>query len=208
MPRRPFKDAFQSTHPLRGATLPPHFSNHSQRDFNPRTPCGVRRIAGPWRSISTLFQSTHPLRGATMANDYKALWYNISIHAPLAGCDIMGFLILLFLLNFNPRTPCGVRQISTTKWSYTNVFQSTHPLRGATKGRRPRPAARRNFNPRTPCGVRLTYRVFAPVLLVHFNPRTPCGVRHLGLVSKIITTKISIHAPLAGCDAPGFAGLF
>ena len=36
-----------------------------------------------------------------------------------------------------------------------NTFQSTHPLRGATRSAQPRPSPRRHFNPRTPCGVRL-----------------------------------------------------
>ena len=34
------------------------------------------------------FQSTHPLRGATCSADYLLGLTDISIHAPLAGCDI------------------------------------------------------------------------------------------------------------------------
>ena len=33
---------------------------------------------------------------------------------------------------FNPRTPCGVRQIDGTDMPEEEKFQSTHPLRGAT----------------------------------------------------------------------------
>ena len=33
------------------------------------------------------FQSTHPLRGATTAMNLGQQAVNISIHAPLAGCD-------------------------------------------------------------------------------------------------------------------------
>ena len=56
----------------------------------------------------------------------------ISIHAPLAGCDKFGFLRAREMRNFNPRTPCGVRQ-NVHEISHTaRIFQSTHPLRGAT----------------------------------------------------------------------------
>ena len=34
---------FQSTHPLRGATCCTDFAFKTDKDFNPRTPCGVRR---------------------------------------------------------------------------------------------------------------------------------------------------------------------
>ena len=58
---------FQSTHPLRGATiLIIHTKAPFIDNFNPRTPCGVRltMTTKPWKH--QLFQSTHPLRGATI----------------------------------------------------------------------------------------------------------------------------------------------
>ena len=57
---------FQSTHPLRGATLTPGL----------HTP-------------PLLFQSTHPLRGATKFIPFSVCLRIISIHAPLAGCDTL-----------------------------------------------------------------------------------------------------------------------
>ena len=62
---RPKSGKFQSTHPLRGATrsIPPDPRNH--RYFNPRTPCGVRLVRA----------------------DVPKIAIEISIHAPLAGCD-------------------------------------------------------------------------------------------------------------------------
>ena len=38
----------------------------SFRDFNPRTPCGVRQYWTDKNTDAFQFQSTHPLRGATM----------------------------------------------------------------------------------------------------------------------------------------------
>ena len=78
---------FQSTHPLRGATALPCWPASPWEHFNPRTPCGVRlpgeHMAHPGRK----FQSTHPLRGATKLQMELHTEKQISIHAPLAGCD-------------------------------------------------------------------------------------------------------------------------
>ena len=123
---------FQSTHPLRGATLSP-----------------IR----VWLSLPS-FQSTHPLRGATATRIRYARSSAISIHAPLAGCDeplTQGGAWLIDFnprtpcgvrprissgrsrpKNFNPRTPCGVRRLHSYSQGGDRKFQSTHPLRGAT----------------------------------------------------------------------------
>ena len=94
------------------------------------------------------------MRGATVNKNEKTEFRFISIHAPHARCDVTIMLILYFLINFNPRTPCEVRR------------QTGHYNRRAC-----------NFNPRTPCEVRQTHktRSFYPQ---NFNPRTPCEVRH------------------------------
>ena len=78
--------------------------------FNPRTPCGVRL------RISELTQRM----------------LDISIHAPLAGCDPKIIERRPTMPDFNPRTPCGVRPLSSTTLRTAGSFQSTHPLRGAT----------------------------------------------------------------------------
>ena len=56
---------FQSTHPLRDATDEDDKGAVGQRDFNPRTPYGMRRNKIYRVSIQDKFQSTHPLRDAT-----------------------------------------------------------------------------------------------------------------------------------------------
>ena len=101
---------FQSTHPLRGATDTEKYDKKQNKNFNPRTPCGVRRCA------SMLY----------IVDD------DISIHAPLAGCDDDILEVYFGKRDFNPRTPCGVR-----------------PRHSISSG------LKRHFNPRTPCGVRL-----------------------------------------------------
>ena len=128
---------------------------------------------------------------------------SISIHAPLAGCD-----------RTRRRPLCPDHR-----------FQSTHPLRGATAHTPPirRPYYISIHAPLAGCDAR---RAAAACRLDHFNPRTPCGVRLPGrgavrarrrfqsthplrgatmpAVTEAIGALISIHAPLAGCDARGF----
>ena len=123
---------FQSTHPLRGATMvdyanlaPFVISIHAPlagcdfmavpcvvvaRHFNPRTPCGARRVPA----------------------DDGHRWQQISIHAPLAGRDDLIRQQQDILANFNPRAPCGARRDRSDQ-------------RGG-----PSP----DFNPRAPCGAR------------------------------------------------------
>ena len=216
--------SFQSTHPLRGAT---HGRcarlAQTQSNFNPRTPCGVRRKA---------------------PDDARAA-AGISIHAPLAGCDAVCAASPTLRRHFNPRTPCGVRLPVTCARARARsisihaplagcdagvlsallnmlLFQSTHPLRGATAKAARKQAEREtisihaplagcdecaretdvrllHFNPRTPCGVRPGPRMVRADP-ENFNPRTPCGVRRLPTGENQPRRKISIHAPLAGCD--------
>ena len=146
--------------------------------FNPRTPYGVRRRLVNASLGQLLFQSTHPLRGATQDDAIKVAYSGISIHAPLTGCDMIRILRMMVRLK----------------------FQSTHPLRGATTGLRTICLATTNFNPRTPYGVRLL-AVSLALPVKDFNPRTPYGVRRNLRVCSLPSLRISIHAPLTGCDS-------
>ena len=146
---------FQSTHPVRGATMANLIRQVKNMHFNPRTPCGVRRTGRKQNTPSLPFQSTHPVRGATQLREYRRCRGNISIHAPRAGCDtairsppqICGISIhapragcdrqspgrTFHTLYFNPRTPCGVRPLCVKAQGVGGQFQSTHPVRGATR---------------------------------------------------------------------------
>ena len=96
-----------------------------------------------------------PLAGCDTKPVEITYTFFISIHAPLAGCDPRRRWLRICSSNFNPRTPCGVRHYQQQSAAASNKFQSTHPLRGATKR------------------------------------------RWMGKQRR----KISIHAPLAGCDS-------
>ncbi len=124
-----------------------------------------------------------------------------------------------WIANFNPRTPCGVRPSSTGSLCTCRIFQSTHPMRGATQrhsGRQPRSSIsihaphagcdgtawevavpERYFNPRTPCGVRRIRRSCSRPR-GHFNPRTPCGVRPKTAADKYEAQQFQSTHPMRG----------
>ena len=110
----------------------------------------------------------------------------ISIHAPLTGSDLVALFRLLCGLYFNPRSPYGERH--NFRWTLlsSELFQSTLPLRGAT-----RPQQSHTF--------------FFP-----FQSTLPLrGATALAAALRRIK-RISIHAPLTGSDwraqhfAPGY----
>ena len=127
----------------------------SRSDFNPRTPCGVRPSSYSAISSPPYFNPRTPCGVRPAVRKEEGRLDAISIHAPHAGCDSLGGCKSRFRRYFNPRTPCGVRHIVFMRVNGESIFQSTHPMRGATV---------RWFQSR---GIRLS----------HFNPRTPCGVR-------------------------------
>ena len=127
----PASNTFQPTRPLRGATwldsvtvLQRHISTHA--------PLAGRDVAdqaasGKWE----VFQPTRPLRGATYGEVFAALTVVISTHAPLAGRDQPALTVFCPQKDFNPRAPCGARQLH----AFT-AYKAYH------------------FNPRAPCGAR------------------------------------------------------
>ena len=171
---------------------------------------------------SPIFQSTRPMRGATHPVQFPVEGHGISIHAPHAGRDVLTVNAFTCATdNFNPRAPCGARpSVYFTRWTILWIsihaphagrddsggghetaiirFQSTRPMRGATKissyikpgedisihaphaGRDPVfPAVRQcctDFNPRAPCGAR-PRRSGLCRSRRDFNPRAPCGAR-------------------------------
>ena len=129
-------------------------------NFYPRPPCGGRpqmRLHGGGRA-------------------------GISIHVPLAGDDLYGYIIELqqgrFLstspLRGTTRTPCAM---ASNIWS----FLSTSPLRGTTREQIEKYRTAKDFYPRPPCGGRRYYS---------------------GRQNQV--EIISIHVPLAGDDPAVF----
>ena len=128
-----------------------------------------------------IFQSTHPLRGATRAHVGVYL-VDIAFQSthPLRGATLSAADVDTGVLISIHAPLAGCDSAISAMPSASPRFQSTHPLRGATVA----------------IGMELG-------MSTHFNPRTPCGVRHHPDQYRRPDKPISIHAPLAGCDAAG-----
>ena len=163
------------------------------------------------------------MRGATVGDQVRPQSELISIHAPLAGCDIDDLI----------------------PYANNAKFQSTHPSRGATRAIWIPHSWRKYFNPRAPCGARqrqhdallrqplisihaplagrdsasMTHFFASPlfqstrpvrgatscaitalIMTIYFNPRAPCGARPPEHITYAGHYDISIHAPRAGRD--------
>ena len=164
------------------------------------------------------------MRGATRYRWLDVTDDRISIHAPHAGCDRSTASKLRASLHFNPRTPCGVRPASReTRWR-RGLFQSTHPMRGATLADGLCLAVDAVISihaPHAGCDLMFwqhcisylpfqsthpmrgaTWSIAYAMQLSIFQSTHPMrGATHL-LLRCIVHLIISIHAPHAGCDMP------
>ena len=103
-------EKFQSTRPVRGATVSFDLPAFSPSNFNPRAPCGARH--------------TPTIRQAT------ARYFNP--RAPCGARPGHGDAFERRRGDFNPRAPCGARLILVLLLFWRLKFQSTRPVRGAT----------------------------------------------------------------------------
>ena len=146
----------------------------------------------------------------------------VSIHAPHAGRDSDACRLHASPDGFNPRAPCGAQPPHSTKRLIGTSFQSTRPMRGATRGAkgaeeriwfqstRPKPGATSipGYSP-----LQMQFQSTRPM-------RSATGREHRrGLRSTFQSTRpkrgatrlarihprpssVSIHAPQAGRDRP------
>ena len=192
--------------------------------FNPRPPCGGRRMTGvPSARALPRFQSTPPVRGATQrlrihrrGNDFNprppcggrppihiilSVSRPISIHAPRAGGDHNGKRYTTHHTDFNPRPPCGGRQINF-KYSVGAYMISIHAPRAGSDARVETHGKRGSISihaPRAGSDNGDNGRMGAAP---YFNPRSPCGERRAAYSGRKQADSISIHAPRAGSDRP------
>ena len=109
------------------------------------------------------------------AEDFLRLY--ISIHAPRAGSDYTGWGLRHRPVDFNPRSPCGERRGQRRKGAGHEKFQSTLPVRGATKI--------------------CSFTAINLIISIH-APRAGSDGRRNGAAHN--RGDISIHAPRAGSD--------
>ena len=99
--------------------------------------------------------------------------------------------------HFNPRTPCGVRRSCHAIFLFYLLFQSTHPLRGATH-----PALCRckvaEISIHAPARGATRSATTGAHTFRHFNPRTREGCDLGSPRRRAMERFISIHAPARG----------
>ena len=167
--------AFQSTLPLRGATIyPGSFVHH------------------PGISIHA------PLAGSDSTHAPQPGVVAISIHAPLAGSDKWHPVDCPTHSHFNPRSPCGERLLLVSPLSYISSFQSTLPLRGATSRSR-HTSSGTGFQSTLPLRG-ATAGANASVVVNQFQSTLPLRGATAAVRPGRRGADISIHAPLAGSD--------
>ena len=139
---------FQSTPPVRGATVPGIKAPLLFIYFNPRPPCGGRLQTRRSAAQYLKFQSTPPVRGAT----------NTAKSADGRRDD------------FNPRPPCGGRRQPAPEAYSRGHFNPRPPCGGRLSRRFLRRRSCSDFNPRPPCGGRPNATagyLTAPVISIH-----------------------------------------
>ena len=170
--------------------------------FNPRSPCGERPLLSKESVKGYVFQSTLPMRGATQKMTVDPIGYYISIHAPHAGSD-EACTIEIPVKGISIHAPhAGSDDVLLSMFDADGIsihaphagsddthlhapwciikFQSTLPMRGATR------------------------KMLIEKKLKHnFNPRSPCGERPNSINTTLSAKFISIHAPHAGSDGIG-----
>ena len=101
-------------------------------NFNPRSPSGLRPLQTATEYTAKLFQSTQPEWAATITHVQEEYSTLISIHAARVGCDWNRFICIIPQIDFNPRSPSGLRP---------ETIADCYILA--------------DFNPRSPSGLRL-----------------------------------------------------
>ena len=173
---------FQSTLPMRGATRSYISCVSCDFYFNPHSPCGERPLDHRENIPHVRFQSTLPMRGATaFFSGFHILHFYFNPHSP-CGERRQAFHSTFNVFHISIHTPhAGSDSMTPAAIMDFSRFQSTLPMRGATK----------------------SLRSFSPVRL-YFNPHSPCGERHHACHAFPSALVISIHTPHAGSDSKSY----
>ena len=169
-------------------------------NFNPRPPCGGRRllVAADIRAGGISIHG--PRVGADVVRqsvDARQLVFQST--APVWGPTVSTTAIIAHRGYFNPRPPCGGRLNITCPAAQPIRFQSTAPVWGPTThfSRYLQGQKISIHGPRV--GADNSFANFSAVKL-NFNPRPPCGGRRTSLTQTGSKTVISIHGPRVGAD--------
>ena len=161
--------------------------------FNPRPPCGGRQSAlrqslsrRPFQSTSSVWRTTEDKVCADSAEPFQSTSSVWRTTGRWAEAQIGR-------VDFNPRPPCGGRQTSRKWRTLKAYFNPRPPCGGRPSGNQQKMAGAVDFNPRPPCGGRPRGSPETGCKRADFNPRPPCGGRLAVQGSVSAGSQISIH---------------
>ena len=171
-------------------------------NFNPRAPCGARRLHRA-RDLQGDRISTHaPLAGRDSSpRSTSGRSGRISTHAPLAGRDRRGGMAGEKVEDFNPRAPCEARPSPATSPRTCRQYFNPRAPCGARLRRRPHPQARNDISTHAPLAGRDGRYNTMNNDLLKFQPTRPLRGATIYPVFPLFRLFISTHAPLAGRDS-------
>ena len=100
--------------------------------FNPRAPCGARRIAGNTIDRKIEFQSTRPVWGATLANLSSTASMMFQSTRPVWGATRRLDITPDVVTAFQSTRPVWGATRRLVSYYNRHLFQSTRPVWGAT----------------------------------------------------------------------------
>ncbi len=206
--------------PRTGRDWPARPARWHRDNFNPRAPYGTRLVGDTHPNLVPQFQSTRPVRDATALPATRKIFAKFQSTRPVRDATALANLIWVLLAdfnprapygtrprcrpparfsrNFNPRAPYGTRRAELRKTGDKKIFQSTRPVRDATKW----PVSfstGSKFQSTRPVrdATRPTDKAIAGAL---FQSTRPVRDATLALEVSRNTCQISIHAPRTGRD--------
>ena len=141
---------FQSTHPVRGATIVKCLlsDTHNISIHAPREGCDSPKINAPFSPLR--FQSTHPVRGATIPKGDKGDRGEFQSTHPVRGATFttINQICSVFISIHAPREGCDCREHHAI--SVRPDISIHAPREGCDPSARRKMVTLTDFNPRTP----------------------------------------------------------
>ena len=156
-----------------GARLPFRFLVLGPRGFNPRAPCGARQQSDA-RECPASVVSTHAPRAGRDRRAARLVSKNSRFQPtrPVRGATGLSDLVRAATGGFNPRAPCGARQLVFARPSSLHLVSTHAPRAGRDVPGMDRKQSGQSFNPRAPCGARQASEV-PLVATAKFQPTRP-----------------------------------
>ncbi len=189
-----------------------------ETNFNPRSPYGERQKNLSYRAYGDNFNPRSPYGERPALRSFYSFWGYFNPRSPYGERHPFS-LPSTGASDFNPRSPYGERPPDAAGATHRLRFQSTLPLRGATRiytdtstqqiisihapltgsdcNQGPSTQAKINFNPRSPYGERRCIPQ-EKAIGYYFNPRSPYGERLYMFSQSFDVDKFQSTLPLRG----------